>query len=248
MIRAAALNFLFIVSCASLAHAQDTQSQPQSLGDVARQARAAKSTAPKSATVLDDDNLPKSKGGAVDGSGGVGTLSGDKQAYCDELRQRKDPNAEQICAALAINMSPEYEEVFARYVELAKNLCAANGGHLPNSEPKDPTQSAQWHEIMTVSQKFSEVMKPEKELLMEAEKGSDFIRQQEYSELDKSVPGWRNPGAFAANPQGKQRYDEITAEYNARVEAHDTAALNEKARGRRFVVDMMRLQQTCTPH
>ena len=244
MMRDVALNFLLIVSFASIAHAQDSQSQPQSLGDVARQARAAKSTAPKSATVLDDDNLPKSKGGAAGG----GKLSRDKQAYCDELRQRKDSNAEQSCAALAIDMSPEYEEVFARYVELAKNLCAANGGHLPNSEPKDPAQSAQWHELMTVSQKFSEVMKPEKELLMEAEKGSDFIRQQEYSELDKSVPGWRNPGAFAANPHGKQRYDEITAEYNARVEAHDTAALNEKARGRRFIVDMMRLQQTCTPH
>jgi hypothetical protein len=138
--------------------------------------------------------------------------------------------------------------VFARYIELAKNLCAANGGHLPNSEPKDPTQSAQWHEIMTVSQKFSEVMKPEKELLLEAEKGSDFIRQQEYSELDKSVPGWRNPGAFAANPQGKQRYDEITAEYNARLQAHETSALNEKARGQRFIVDMMRLRESCTPH
>jgi hypothetical protein len=248
MMRAAALNFLLIVSGASLAHAQDTESQPQSLGDVARRTRAAKSTAPKSATVLDDDNLPKSKGGAVGGSAGGGTLSGDKQAFCDEVRRRKDSAAEQICAALAIDMSPEYEEVFARYIELAKNLCAANGRHLPNSEPKDPTQSAQWHEIMTVSQKFSGVMKPEKELLMEAEKGSDLIRQQEYSELDKSVPGWRNPGAFAANPQGKQRYDEITAEYNARVEAHDTAALNEKARGRRFIVDMMRLRETCTPH
>ena len=245
--RATALNFLLIVSFAvcfaSVAHAQDTQSQPQSLGDVARQARAAKSTTPKSAVVLDDDNLPKSKGGAAGGK-----LSPDKQTYCDELRHRKDPNAEQSCAALAIDMSPEYEEVFARYIELAKNLCAANGGHLPNSEPKDPAQSAQWHELMTVSQKFSEVMKPEKQLLLDAEKGSDLIRQQEYIELDKSVPGWRNPGAFAANPQAKQRYDEITADYNARVEAHETAALNEKARGQRFIVDMMRLRETCTPH
>jgi hypothetical protein len=244
MIRAAALNLLLVVSLAGVVHAQDDQSQPQSLGDGARQARAAKSSAPKSAVVLDDDNMPKSKGGAAAG----GKLSRDKQAYCDELRQRKDPNAEQSCSALAVDMGPDYEDVFARYVELAKTLCAANGGHLPNSEPKDPTQSTQWHELMAVSQKFSEVMKPEKELLMEAEKGSDFIRQQEYSELDKSVPGWRNPGAFAANPQGKQRYDEITAEYNARVEAHETSALNEKARGQRFIVDMMRLRETCTPH
>jgi hypothetical protein len=71
MMRVAALNFLFIVTFAvcfaNVAHAQDNQSQPQSLGDVARQARAAKASAPKSATVLDDDNMPKSKGGTGGG-------------------------------------------------------------------------------------------------------------------------------------------------------------------------------------
>jgi hypothetical protein len=243
MIRAAALSFLLIVSFASIAHAQDTQSEPQSLGDVARQARAAKSTAPKSATVLDDDNLPKSKGGSAGGK-----LSPDKQAYCDQLRQRKDPNAEQSCAALAIDMSPEYEDVFARYVELAKNLCAANGGRLPSSEPKDPALSAQWHELIAVSEKFGQVMNPETKLLIDAEKGSDIIRQEEVREFDKSTPDWRNPSALANNPQERQRYNEITAEYNARIAAHETATMNEKARGRRFVVDMMRLRETCTPH
>jgi hypothetical protein len=248
MMRHAALNFLLIVSFASIAHAQDTQSQPQSLGDVARQARAAKSTTPKSAVVLDDDNLPKFKAGAGGGAAGGGKLSPDKQAYCDELRQRKDPNAEQSCAALAIDMSPEYEEVFARYIELAKNLCAANGGHLPSSEPKDPALSAQWHELIAVSEKFGQVMNPETKLLIDAEKGSDIIHQEEVREFDKSVPDWRNPSALANNPQEKQRYNEITAEYNARIAAHETATMNEKARGRRFVVDMMRLRETCTPH
>jgi hypothetical protein len=242
LIRTAALNVLLLLIFASATPAQDDQSQ--SLGDVARQARAAKASAPKSATVLDDDNLPKSK----DGAGGGGKLSPDKQAYCDELRQRKDPNAEQSCAALAIDMSPEYEDVFARYVELAKNLCAANGGRLPSSEPKDPTRSAQWHELMTVSQKFGQVMNPETKLLIDAEKGSDIIRQEEVREFDKSAPDWRNPTALANNPQEKQRYNEITAEYNARIAAHETATMNERARGRRFVVDMMRLQEACTPH
>jgi len=85
MMRAAALNFLFIVSCAvcfgNVAHAQDTQSQPQSLGDVARQARDAKASAPKSATVLDDDNLPKFKASALGGAAGGGKLSPDKGSY-----------------------------------------------------------------------------------------------------------------------------------------------------------------------
>jgi type II secretory pathway pseudopilin PulG len=248
-------NVVLILSFASFASAtlaqnnqseaqSESQSQSQSLGDVARQARAAKSSAPKSAIVLDDDNMPKSKGGV----GGSAKLSPDKQAYCDELRQRKDPDAEQGCAALAVDMGPEYEDVFARYVELAKNLCAANGGRLPSSEPKDPALSAQWHELITVSQKFGEVMNPETKLLIDAEKGSDIIRQEEIREFDKSVPDWRNPSALAANPREKQRYTEITAEYNARIAAHETATMKEKAHGQRFVVDMMRLRDTCTPH
>src|SRR5580692_4612548 len=147
MMRDVALNFLLIVSLAvsfaSIAQAQDTQSQPQSLGDIARQARAAKASSPKSATVLDDDNLPKSKGGAAGSAGVSGKLSGDKQAYCDEVRQRKGPDAEQICAVLAIDMGSEYEDMTARYVELAKNVCGANGGHFPKSDPKDPTLAAQ---------------------------------------------------------------------------------------------------------
>jgi hypothetical protein len=170
---------------------------------VARQARAAKSSALKSAVVL-DDNLPKSKGGA-----GSGKLSPDKQAYCDELRQRRNPDVEQSCAALAVDMGPEYEHIFARYIELAKNLCAANGGRLPTGEPKNPTQAAQWHELVTVSTKFAEVMKPETKLLMDAEKGSDVIRQEEYRELDKSAPDWHNPAALAANPQEQQRYKSV---------------------------------------
>jgi hypothetical protein len=246
LLRATALKLLLIVSFACfacVARAQEAQSQPPSLGDVARQARAAKASAPKAAVVLDDDNTPKSKGGAV----GSGKLSPDKQAYCDELRQRKDPDAEQSCAALAVDMGPEYEDVFAHYVELTKNLCAANGGRLPSSAPQDPALSAQWQELIAVSQKYGQVMNPETKLLIDAEKGSDIIRQEEVREFDKSVPDWRHPGAMAANPQEKQRYDEITAEYNARIAAYETATMNEKAHGRRFVVDMMRLRDACNP-
>jgi hypothetical protein len=180
MMRAAALNFILIVSFATIAHAQDTQrqSEPQSLGDVARQARAAKSSTPK-AVVLDDDNLPKSKGG----TGAGGKLSPDKQAFCEQVRQRKDPHAEQICAVLAIDMGPEYENMTARAVELTKSLCAANGGRLPSSEPKDPALSAQWHELTAVSEKFGQIMNPETKLLIDAEKGSDIIRQEESSRV-----------------------------------------------------------------
>jgi hypothetical protein len=246
MMRVAALSFLLIVSFASIAHAQDGQSpsQPQLLGDVARQARAAKSSTPKSAVVLDDDNMPKSKNGAANG----GKLSADKQAYCDELRQRKQPDAEQSCAALAIDMGPEYEDVFGRYVELAKSVCASNGGRLPTSEPKDPALSAQWHELINAGGKFNELMKPETKSLIDAEKATEDIRQEETRELDKSVPDWRNAAVLATNPREKQRYNEIDAEYKARIAAHENGAVNEKARWQRFIVDTMRLQQVCNQH
>jgi hypothetical protein len=244
MIRAAAVDFLLMVIFVSVVHGQDSPSQPQSLGDVARQARAAKSATPKAAVVLDDDNMPKSKGGAVVG----GKLSPGKQAYCDELRQRKLPDADQSCAALAVDMGPEYEDVFARYIELTKNLCVANGGRPPTSEPKDPSLSAQWHELINVASEYTEVMKPETKSLLDAEKGSLVLRQEEARELDKSVPDWRTPAVLAANPQEKQRYNEIDAEYKARITAHENSATNEKARWQRFIVDTMRLQQACNQH
>src|ERR1700721_2415445 len=82
--RAAALSLVLILVLVSFARStrgQENESQPpseqQSLGD--------------------GHKLPKSKGGAGGGSGGGGKLSPDKQAYCDEVRQRKGPDAEQVC-------------------------------------------------------------------------------------------------------------------------------------------------------
>ena len=54
--RAAALNFVLILSFGSFGSVTSAQdNQPQSLGDVARQALAAKSSTSKSATVVTDD-------------------------------------------------------------------------------------------------------------------------------------------------------------------------------------------------
>jgi hypothetical protein len=203
MTRAAALNFILIVGVASIAHAQDSQSQPQSLGDVARQARAAKASAPKSATVLDDDNMPKSKGGA----GGGGKLSSDKQAYCDEGRQRKSPDAEHICAVLAIDMGSEYEDVTARYVELAKNVCGANGGHFPKSDPKDPTLAAQARELGQLSGKFTAMMDAELKSVKNSDAAFNALRMEKAREEYAAVPALDN-NKDLSNPD-KQKFDEI---------------------------------------
>ena len=248
MIRVAALNLLLGLSFAAfggVAHAQDNQSQtqPQSLGDVARQARAAKSSTPKSTIVLDDDNLPKSKGGA-----GAGKLAPDKQAYCDEMRQRKDPMAEQACAVLAMDMGSEYENMTARYVELAKSVCAANGGHLPTSDPKDPSLAAQCRELNDIGVKFGAMMKAELKTFSASEAAVNAIREEKYREEDAQLPDWRNSAALLANPEEKRRFLEIEEKYKSREQEKEEASAQQRARGLRHLYDMARLQEVCDHH
>jgi hypothetical protein len=245
--RLTALNVLLLLlslaTFESVAHAQDTQSQPQSLGDVARQARAAKASAPKSTIVLDDDNLPKSKGDA-----GGGKLSPDKQAFCEEVRQRKDPRAEQICAVLAIDMGSEYESMTARYVDLAKNVCAANAGRLPKSDPKDPSLAAQRRELGEISTKFAAMMEAELKTVSSSEAAVNAIRMEKYREEYAQVPDLSNNGDLQANPEEKQRFLEIEEKYKSREQEKEEASAQQRARGLRYVYDTARLQELCDHH
>ncbi len=241
MIPAAALNLFLLLTFATTMSAQDNQSL--SLGDVARQARAAKTSAPRSTTVVTDDNLPKSKNQAA-----TGKLSPEKQAFCDELRQRKDPMAEQGCAVLAIDMGPEYEDLIARYVELAKSVCAANHGQMPSTPPADPAIAAQWRELTNVAGRFAEMMKTEMKAFSGSEAVVNAIRQEEFTELAANVPDWNNAAAMSANPQKKQRFLDIQNKYRSRIQEKEDASNQEKARGQRFLYDIARLQQACGQH
>src|ERR1700722_2455729 len=247
----AILIFLLLLSFASsvkTASAQDTQpqSEPQSLGDIARQARAAKASAPKAATVLDDDNLPKSKGGAGGGLGGGGILSGDKQAFCDEVRQRKERTAEQVCAVLAIDMGSEYESLTARYVELAKSACAANGGHLPTGDPKDPSLAAQARELGQLSAKFSAMMEAELKAVKSSEAAFNALRMEKAREEYAQVPALDNKADLSNSD--KQKFDQIEEKYKSREQKEEAAAAQQRARGLRYVYDMARLQELCDHH
>jgi hypothetical protein len=248
MLRPAILIFALLLCFASdakTASAQGTQpqSQPQSLGDVARQARAAKASTPKSATVLDDDNLPKSEGGAGSGAGGGGKLSPDKQAFCDQLRQRKDPTAEQVCGVLAIDMGSEYENMTARYVELAKNVCGANGGHFPKNDPKDPTLAAQARELGQLSGKFTTMMDAELKAVKSSDTAQAALRMEKAREEYTAVPALDN-NKDLSNPD-KQKFDEIEEKYKSREQEEEKAASQQRARGLRYVYDMARLQELC---
>jgi hypothetical protein len=245
LIRVAALNLLLILSLAAfadVAHAQDAQSQPQSLGDVARQTRAAKSSAPKSATVVDDDNMPKSEGGA----GGGGKLSPDKQAFCDEVRQRKDPAAEQVCAVLGMDMGLEYESMTARYAEAEKNVCPGNGGHLPKSDPKNPSLVAQYRELSEISAKFEAMMDAQMKTVKNSEAALNAIRMEKYREEYAEVPHLRNNADLSA--EEKQRFLEIEEKYKARERESEEASTQQRSRGLRYVYDTARLQELCDHH
>jgi hypothetical protein len=250
--RAAALSLFLILVLVSFARSTRGQenesqprSQPQSLGDVARQARATKASSPKSATVLDDDNLPKSKGGAGGAAAGSKTLSGDKQAYCDEVRQRKGPD-EQICAVLAIDMGSEYEDMTARYVELAKNVCGANGGHFPKSDPKDPTLAAQARELGQLSAKFTTMMDAELKSVKNSDAAFNALRMEKAREEYAAVPALDNNKDLSN--QDKQKFDEIEEKYKSREQEEEKAAAQQRSRGLRYVYDTARLQELCDHH
>jgi hypothetical protein len=238
------LVLLSFAAFASIARGQDSQSQQPSLGDVARQARAAKSSAPKSTVVLDDDNMPKSKGGVAGG----GQLSPDKQSFCDELRQRKDPMAEYACSILAIDMGTDYENMTARGVELTKSLCAANGGHLPASEPKDPSLAAQCRELRDIGVKLSAMMQEHMNAFRNSESAVNAVREEKYREEDAQLPDWRNNAAMMANPEEKKRFFEIEEKYRSREQEKEKAAAQERERGLRYLYDTARLQEICGGH
>lgn len=233
----AALSFIAFLIFAGATLAQDDTP----LGDVAREARAEKSSQPKAATVVTNDNIPSRKDEA-----GSGKLSPDKQAFCDYLRQRKDTAAEQGCMLLGIDMGSEYEDLTARYFQLAKGLCGATGGRgLPTMAPRDPALAAQYREGSALSAKFLELMKAEMKMLSDAEGGVNAVRQEEFDRLGTDVPDWKNPAALLANPQEKQRFSEIEEEYKPRIQEKDEVVGQIRRRGVRFLLDEGRMGNVC---
>jgi hypothetical protein len=242
------LLFLGLTVLATSAFAQNDQDN-QSLGDIARQARAAKSNGPKSSKVVTNDEVPShpQSGPSIAGIGSTGgTLSPDKQAYCDFLRARKDPAADSGCQLLAIDMGPEYERLTARYIELAKGLCGAGGGHaLPTSPPIDPALAAQYREASALYPKFMDMNKAQMSSFVNAESAVNAIQQQEFRELQRDVPDLRNLDAFQANPQEKKRFAEIEAKYKPRIQEKENAAQQVKLRGLRWLNDEARIEHVC---
>jgi hypothetical protein len=214
------------------------------LGDVAREAQAMKSSSPKSTKVLTNDDISTRKD-----QNQAGKLSQDKQAFCDELRLRKDPAAEQGCTLLTLDMGPEYEALTAREVELSKSLCNSNGGtHLPGSIPKDPALAAQYRELAALSSKFMEMMQTEMKSFSDAEGAVNAVRQEKSREQSRVLPGGRNSATQLASPEEKQRLLEIEDKYKSRIQEKEEAAHQIKLRGLRLLVDSARMENVCGRH
>jgi len=263
VLRAAILTLFLTLSVAPLARttaAQDTQSQSQpqsqSPGDAARQARDTKSAAPQSSSVVTDDNLTKSQNQAAASANhatptnqaAASKLSADRQAYCEELRKRKDPSAEQACAALVINMGAEYEALADRFTQLARTVCAANNGLMPSTQPQDPAIASQWRDLVAANAKFSEMMKAEMKTLSDAEAAVKSISEEELREASEKLPDWPDAKAVAHNPQEKQRFHEIQEKYKPRIQGVEQIAAQEKPRVQRYFYDLARTQEICGRH
>jgi hypothetical protein len=244
VIRIAALIVLLIfpfASFASITSAQDNQSP--SLGEAARQARAVQSSAPKSSTVVTDDNLQKSQNQPAGGK-----LSADRQAFCDELRQRNDPKGDEACAALAMDMGHEYEELTDRYAALTKRVCVANKGQIPSSAPQDQELAAQWRELTIAAGKFAEMMKAEMKTLGDDDAAVQALSKEEVQEASATIPDWPNAAAVAANPKEKQAFHLIQEKYKPRMKEKEAAAAQEKTRVQRYFYDLARMQEICGHH
>jgi hypothetical protein len=235
--RAAILSSLLFLIFANIAFAQDDKP----LGDLAREARAAKSSSPKSAKVVTNDDVSGSRNQI-----GAGKLSSDKQALCDELHQRKDPTAEQACALLSIDMGSEYEGLTARAIDLGKGLCGASGGAgLPVSPPKDPALAAQARELGAFEARFMEMMKAQMKTSSDAEGAVNTVRQEEYHDLAAEVPDWRHAAVLEANAQEKQRSREVHDRYKSRIREKEDAVQQIKLRSIRFLLDFGRMEHVC---
>ena len=160
----------------------------------------------------------------------------------------KDPAAEQICKVLAIDMGSEYEDMTARYVELAKNVCGANGGHFPKTDPKDPILAAQARELGQLSGKFTTTMDAELKNVRNSEADLNAIRMAKYREEFAQIPDLRNNADLQANPEEKQRFLDIEEKYKSREQKEEEASGQQRARGLRYVYDMARLQEFCDHH
>lgn len=255
--QAATLNLILILAVlafASVTRAQGNQSQPQSqtqsLGDAARQARDATSSAPKSATVVADDNPPNSANqSAVSTNQAVAPkLSVDRQAFCDELRKRKDPSSEQACAAIAVDMGAQYEALADRFTQLAKSVCTANNGRMPTTQPQDPALAAQWRDLSATNAKFSQMMKEEMKTLSDAEAAVKSISEEELREASEKLPDWPDAHAVAHNPQEKQRFHEIQEKYRPRIQGVEQIAAQERPRVQKYFYDLERTQEICGRH
>jgi hypothetical protein len=236
LIRASVLIGMLLFTLCGTASAQDDRP----LGDVARDARAAKSSAPKAAKVVTNDEVPASAS-----EGGNGPLSGDKAAYCEELRRRKDTSAEQNCAFLRLDMGSEYEELTARILALDKNLCGARGGKgLPGKTANDPQLAAQSREVSALNEKFQEMMKAQMKAYMDTQIEANAIRKEEVEELSTAAPNWERP-TNQMSPDEKQRFEEIDRKYKARIQEKDDLGKRILARGGRYAVDQDRMALVC---
>ncbi|HKV61299.1 MAG TPA: energy transducer TonB [Candidatus Acidoferrum sp.] len=63
------------------------------------------------------------------------------------------------CAALQIDMGPEYERLVNRGVELEKEMCAYGQGSMPQSTPDDARLAADFQELARISEEFSQRIK-----------------------------------------------------------------------------------------
>lgn len=206
--------------------------EEQPLGDVVRQARAAKASQPKASKVITNDDLrPQLSTNQV--------LDDDTARYCEVLTLRRDPGAKDDCAVLRIDMGSEYQETVAQSLWVKERLCEAE--RLGN--PIDPELLKRASQLHTA---FQAIHTKQIEAVREALKALGFCSLQKEQDMKWAASqASKQLGLQGAEVQMLNAPGAIQAKYDKCMKERQARYDQEHLRSSRMALDSLRLLDSC---
>jgi len=232
------LGILFVILPFVFGRSAQAQDQP-SLGDVARQASATKSShAGKPPKIITNDDV--NSGTDRHTAGGTRELSPEDQAWCAQVKSQNSPGEADPCVLLRIDMGAEYEDIVSLLVGVRKQICARSNARQPNN-------SALFAEEKRLDDRFSELRTEQIQAGKDAQ--SDYEQSQE-RENEEAVELYRKRGRMLHSTKELatsefQDARDLSAKYDQLFKQKEAIIEQEKVRTLRVLTDQLRFQQTC---
>jgi len=205
------------------------QEQP-SLGEVARQNMAAKSSQPaKAAKVITDEGIHS--GTTRDSAQPQRKFDPDIQEFCNQLKNSKQQAAENDCAALRIDMGSDYDNVITQYWQVQQDICAALLARQPRSESRE-TQARELH------QKWFVFKDREAVAILTAQSAYAAVQAEKTDALKAKGLFSGAPGGLTPNESDDLKY--VKEKYEPRVREKEAAVSRAHLRLVRIIADRER--------